>query len=457
MFLKTSGGKGMHLVVPLTRRAGWDEVKDFSHALVEHMTGLFPDRLSAVSGPKNRSGGSSSTTCAMARAPPPSPPIRCAPARACRCPCRSGARNWPNSKARTNGTSATCRPGLPRWTIRGRHGQNPPVDHLAYAQATGDRLMEPTHFDQLLHRLSAVRSPSNSNPCCRNCCRLCSANTSTCFPCRPGADLGALAGPGAGRCLRSQPGQTLRGPYRRPGDPCRMRRCPSCRRRDLGRVGCRAAGCPHPHRRTERRAGSPARPQVLVFGSVADRPCAADRLAGRTASTGGHRACHPSQPIQADHWQAVGMAATASVAIVFDDSPGLAIGEPGQYLSRQASGTGARASPPAGTARPQPWRTTCANTAANPGPTHTPMPTWAPSMRPCSEPAPPCENAPPGSTATQATMPVTRYAAPAPRSSRRSSWSSSMSAGHWRNAVLSQQPFRPAQRRPAGIPAAKSR
>ncbi|MFJ9991808.1 DNA ligase D [Pseudomonas putida] len=56
VFLKTSGGKGIHLVVPLTRRAGWDEVKDFSHAMVEHMAGLFPDRLSAVSGPKNRVG-----------------------------------------------------------------------------------------------------------------------------------------------------------------------------------------------------------------------------------------------------------------------------------------------------------------------------------------------------------------------------------------------------------------
>ncbi|PYC13864.1 acyl-CoA dehydrogenase family protein [Pseudomonas mosselii] len=43
---------------------------------------------------------------------------------------------------------------------------------------------------------------------------------------------------------------------------------------------------------------------------------------------------HPSQRILADHWQAVGMASTTSVAIEFDDSPGLAIGEPGQYLSR---------------------------------------------------------------------------------------------------------------------------
>ena len=55
-FLKTSGGKGIHVVVPLQRKAGWDEVKDFSHAMVSHMAGLFPDRLSAVSGPKNRVG-----------------------------------------------------------------------------------------------------------------------------------------------------------------------------------------------------------------------------------------------------------------------------------------------------------------------------------------------------------------------------------------------------------------
>ncbi|MPS98364.1 MAG: acyl-CoA dehydrogenase [Pseudomonas sp.] len=43
---------------------------------------------------------------------------------------------------------------------------------------------------------------------------------------------------------------------------------------------------------------------------------------------------HPSQQVQADHWQAVGMAHTASVTVTFDDSPGLAVGLPGQYLSR---------------------------------------------------------------------------------------------------------------------------
>ncbi|MFR0673455.1 DNA ligase D [Enterobacterales bacterium AW_CKDN230030176-1A_HGKHYDSX7] len=55
-FLKTSGGKGMHVVVPLTRRASWDEVKDFTHALVDHLAGLFPERLSGVAGPQNRIG-----------------------------------------------------------------------------------------------------------------------------------------------------------------------------------------------------------------------------------------------------------------------------------------------------------------------------------------------------------------------------------------------------------------
>jgi len=55
-FIKTSGSKGMHIVVPLTRRAGWEEVKAFSHAISQHLARLFPQRLSAVSGPKNRVG-----------------------------------------------------------------------------------------------------------------------------------------------------------------------------------------------------------------------------------------------------------------------------------------------------------------------------------------------------------------------------------------------------------------
>ncbi len=55
-FLKTSGGKGLHVVVPLTPRLGWDVVKDFSQAVVRHLAATLPDRFVAKSGPKNRVG-----------------------------------------------------------------------------------------------------------------------------------------------------------------------------------------------------------------------------------------------------------------------------------------------------------------------------------------------------------------------------------------------------------------
>ena len=55
-FLKTSGGKGMHVVVPLSPVAGWEEVKDFSEAVVMHLARVIPDRFVAKSGPKNRIG-----------------------------------------------------------------------------------------------------------------------------------------------------------------------------------------------------------------------------------------------------------------------------------------------------------------------------------------------------------------------------------------------------------------
>ncbi|WP_332876395.1 DNA ligase D [Massilia sp. S19_KUP03_FR1] len=55
-FLKTSGGKGLHVVVPIKGTLGWDAVKDFSQALVQHMAITLPDRFSVKSGPKNRIG-----------------------------------------------------------------------------------------------------------------------------------------------------------------------------------------------------------------------------------------------------------------------------------------------------------------------------------------------------------------------------------------------------------------
>lgn len=55
-FIKTSGGKGLHIVVPLKRLYGWDLVKDFSQAIVQHLTRTLPQRFVAKSGPRNRVG-----------------------------------------------------------------------------------------------------------------------------------------------------------------------------------------------------------------------------------------------------------------------------------------------------------------------------------------------------------------------------------------------------------------
>ncbi|MBA2549221.1 MAG: DNA ligase D, partial [Burkholderiaceae bacterium] len=55
-FLKTSGGKGLHIVVPLTATSNWDEVKDFSEAVVVHLARTVPQRFVAKSGPANRVG-----------------------------------------------------------------------------------------------------------------------------------------------------------------------------------------------------------------------------------------------------------------------------------------------------------------------------------------------------------------------------------------------------------------
>ena len=55
-WLKTSGGKGLHVVVPLKPQLGWDPVKDFSQAIVQHLARTIPQRFVSKSGPKNRVG-----------------------------------------------------------------------------------------------------------------------------------------------------------------------------------------------------------------------------------------------------------------------------------------------------------------------------------------------------------------------------------------------------------------
>jgi bifunctional non-homologous end joining protein LigD len=55
-WLKTSGGKGLHLVVPLAPRLDYDPVKDFAQAVVVHLARTLPTRFVAKSGAANRVG-----------------------------------------------------------------------------------------------------------------------------------------------------------------------------------------------------------------------------------------------------------------------------------------------------------------------------------------------------------------------------------------------------------------
>jgi bifunctional non-homologous end joining protein LigD len=55
-WIKTSGGKGLHVVVPVAPRLPWDTVKDFSQAVVQHLAKVIPSRFVAKSGPANRVG-----------------------------------------------------------------------------------------------------------------------------------------------------------------------------------------------------------------------------------------------------------------------------------------------------------------------------------------------------------------------------------------------------------------
>jgi DNA ligase D len=53
-FCKTSGGKGLHVVVPLTPQAGWEDVKAFARALAQRLAWDAPTRITATMGPEHR-------------------------------------------------------------------------------------------------------------------------------------------------------------------------------------------------------------------------------------------------------------------------------------------------------------------------------------------------------------------------------------------------------------------
>ena len=46
-FVKTTGGKGVHIVVPIQRRHGWEAIKEFTRAVSERLVAQNPDRYTA--------------------------------------------------------------------------------------------------------------------------------------------------------------------------------------------------------------------------------------------------------------------------------------------------------------------------------------------------------------------------------------------------------------------------
>ena len=55
-FVKTSGGKGYHVLVPLKPSADWDQVKDFAHDFARALEQAAPDRYTATLSKKARTG-----------------------------------------------------------------------------------------------------------------------------------------------------------------------------------------------------------------------------------------------------------------------------------------------------------------------------------------------------------------------------------------------------------------
>jgi bifunctional non-homologous end joining protein LigD len=55
-FVKTSGGKGLHVVVPLVRRSDWEEAGDFAEALAKDIADKDPERYLATASKAKRKG-----------------------------------------------------------------------------------------------------------------------------------------------------------------------------------------------------------------------------------------------------------------------------------------------------------------------------------------------------------------------------------------------------------------
>jgi hypothetical protein len=55
-FIKTTGGKGLHVVVPIRTTLDWTQAKGWTHAVADFMVSTFPDRFTATISKAKRTG-----------------------------------------------------------------------------------------------------------------------------------------------------------------------------------------------------------------------------------------------------------------------------------------------------------------------------------------------------------------------------------------------------------------
>jgi bifunctional non-homologous end joining protein LigD len=55
-FAKTTGGKGLHVVVPVAPKLGWEAVKEFSKWVAERFAAAYPERFTTNMAKRARSG-----------------------------------------------------------------------------------------------------------------------------------------------------------------------------------------------------------------------------------------------------------------------------------------------------------------------------------------------------------------------------------------------------------------
>jgi hypothetical protein len=98
-FLKTTGGKGLHVVVPFARGPTWWEAKQFARAFANAMANDAPDRFTINSRKDVGKDASLWTICGTTKRRAPLPPMPWARGPARRYPCRSTGGNCHPSRA----------------------------------------------------------------------------------------------------------------------------------------------------------------------------------------------------------------------------------------------------------------------------------------------------------------------------------------------------------------------